>query len=117
MFRRTTRIGHVSHIAARLDQSASIGNVPRVRSFDFAAFAAATLNRFQVDPAQQEVKTLIKRVIGRSTRISPARAFAPECREAPRQSLSLGEKSKTQTKPWTPNLSPSTGRGSTVRPR
>jgi hypothetical protein len=41
--------------------------VPSERSFDFAAFAAAMLNRFQVDPAQQEVNTLIERVIGRST--------------------------------------------------
>jgi hypothetical protein len=36
-----------------------IGSVPIDRSFALAAFAAATLNRFQVDPAQQAVKTLI----------------------------------------------------------
>jgi len=62
-----TRIGHDSQMAARCDQRASTGSVPNPRSFDLAAFAAAMLNRFQVDPAQQAVKTLIHLFIGRSS--------------------------------------------------
>jgi len=57
--RRTIRIGQVSQIAARFDQFSSTRSEPRSRRRDFAAFAAATLSRFQVDPAQQAVKTLI----------------------------------------------------------
>ena len=58
--RRTTRIGQVSQIAARAGQFSSTGNVPRFLNRDFAALAAAMLNRFHVDPAQQAVKTLIR---------------------------------------------------------
>jgi hypothetical protein len=53
------RIGQLSQIAARGGQFSSTRSVPRSRNRDFAAFAAATLSRFQVDPAQQAVKTLI----------------------------------------------------------